>query len=601
MPEQLVEHPTLADLSMQKPQTQPEESLYGEARGTPGTRIFAGIIKEEWRGTLNNYTQLYDEINRMRFEHGAAHALLQIVKLPLMAAKYDIVPASQDPRHLEQAALARHNLIDGGLGHPFRKFQREALTYIDFGFSVFEPIWRRKDFIYRDDSGKTIKVIRNMKMIHKFGFRSQRTIQYWLWTQDNKFNGAHQMALDPKGRSVNIDLFVPDILVYTHQMEGDNFIGWPLGRAMYPHWKRIEETYWIELIGIIKNAIGFPYMQEKDIAGVKANKEDFDSAEDFVRLIQAGEQMSGAIGRLWDLKELEGKINTDAIHNQIMHQLTMMALSVLADFTLLGTMAQTGAFNVADVKRDYFDLSEEDRVSVFVDNTNEYAIKRIIDENYDVTDGMYPKLKCMGISKDNLAAWAQNAKTLIDSMLVTPDRPLKEFVRAKFDFPKIDDATAEPVQSQAAPLSPVMMSEKISLSEKRGGKHLLELLDKNDAVEKKFLKAQDPVYETWQKELVKQVKEGKDPDELSIPPALIQPYAKNLEEAFFKAEVNGAEGVQTELGKKIPSKQWLSTAKRKAEAAGRVLARKDAHDLEFTTGLEMVKRVGRKKVDEALK
>jgi len=105
--------------------------------GSSGVSISQGIITgEEYNPKLvgANALKAYDE---MRKSDATVKAGLRAIKLPIKSAEYRI-DAAEDDENREVA-----DLVDTCLFHiiDWNKFLNEALTHLEFGFTVFEMVF----------------------------------------------------------------------------------------------------------------------------------------------------------------------------------------------------------------------------------------------------------------------------------------------------------------------------------------------------------------------------------------------------------------------------------------------------------------------------
>jgi len=616
----------LAEMTGKK---EPKQEYNSTPLGAPGTRIYSGVMAEEYHRDLNSVTKAYDVYNRMRYADGACHALLQAVMLPILGAKYDVEAVSEDATHQEQAALVRHNYFSG-MSNSWEEHLAEAFTFLPFGYSLFEKLWHEKGVdwaIPAGDESKKVALKKGFKMYKKFAFRSQRTLEKWLFNEDGSFNGFKQKAKDPNGKDCNPDLVAPNILVFTNHKEGDNFQGVSMFRPAYKHWKASDEVREIDIIGIEKNALGQPYIQEIHIEGKAGMVKPADRTDALAKLeaLQAHEEMAHYIPKTMELKELEGKMNTDAIQNSLRHHTTMMAMSILADFMLLGVVADRGAQSLGDTKIDFFYKSLTSKIDTFLRVHNQYAIPALIDANYTVTDGLYPRLVCMGLTQEDMKAWADTLGVIATTSFLPPYIELTKHIAKKLDLPEppegIEDiinvrwrreqeaAANAPGGNMAAPPpalrewalsecscgtqtgTPRQLTDReraLGLSEE----HLRDVRDQREAIEARFVEKVSPVWEAMKADLARQLKKSGDPYALSVPDKLKAQYRALLREAWEESGKVGGQAVLRELKK--DAKGWEKLNTQAADLASHALAEKDCRDLVYFVQTQAALKLGRK-------
>src|SRR5687768_10117097 len=107
------------------------------ARGSSGTNVAGGYIREEYLRLLQGKAKarIYDEMRRSDTQ---VSMLLGALKNPLVQAEWTIDEAEGEVDGKDQhAAFVRHALLNDE-DVDFRTFVQEALTFVEFGHSVFE-------------------------------------------------------------------------------------------------------------------------------------------------------------------------------------------------------------------------------------------------------------------------------------------------------------------------------------------------------------------------------------------------------------------------------------------------------------------------------
>src|SRR6185503_475971 len=112
--------------------------------GVPGEHFFRGFLKtDEYVPELIGLKGL-ETFEKMRRSDGMIAATLRALKLPILAAKCEVIPASDDPLDIEIAKRFEWNLFEG-MSVSWQEHLRQILTYLDFGQQVSEIVWTISD------------------------------------------------------------------------------------------------------------------------------------------------------------------------------------------------------------------------------------------------------------------------------------------------------------------------------------------------------------------------------------------------------------------------------------------------------------------------
>ena len=158
----------------------------------------------------------------------------------------------------------------GDMEHSWEDFIKEVLSYLSYGFSVHEKVFRRRN----EESGS--KYSDNLIGWRKFGVRSQDTLGQWQWSKDGRrltaayqdLSKIHNDSVDRfsyyfnnKDKEANgIRIPRKKFMLFRYNPKRDNPIGNSPLNACYIPWKVrtvIEER---EAIGVQRNLEGMPVL-----------------------------------------------------------------------------------------------------------------------------------------------------------------------------------------------------------------------------------------------------------------------------------------------------------------------------------------------------
>jgi phage gp29-like protein len=441
--------------------------IHRDPIGSTGSQNFSGYTYEEYLIDLRG-KRAADIYDKMRRGDTQASMILSAVKNPIKSAKWSIEPADDSEEAKQDADLIEHILFND-LDQTWSEFLTEALTFVDFGFSLFEP---------------THKVVFNHKRfgtfngIRSFGFRSQRTIERWnLDKETGKLASVAQYAYGDLQRLV--DLPAEFLLVFTLQKEGSNYEGISGLRPCYGPWLRKNNYLKLNAIGIEKSAV------PTAIAKVPEGKGDSPELERLKEVL--GSWVSHEQGYItvpagWDISLNSNNFDPSKVEASVDAEDKRMVKAFLANFLELG-MSGTGAYALSNDLSDFFLGGLEHVAGIVTGAINANVIPNLIKMNRGPREA-YPKLKVSGISDKAGQELAKSLKDLSDSKVLIPDDMLEDDVRRRYGLPKKSDigqrfggqtdggTPADPAPAEAS--AGFKNSERIQLAEQNARKQIGE-------------------------------------------------------------------------------------------------------------------------------
>lgn len=404
-------------------------SMAGEI-GFTGTKIFAGLPMDEYNRDLTFpvSTEVYD---RMRRSDGQVAAVLQAMKLPIRSTKWSIDPDKDAKDHAAAQNIAdfiKGNLM-GGMKYSWDDHLREALTMLEFGFSVFERVYR-----YDTWNGRPVV------MLDKYAPRVASSI--WRFPQDENYNIVQVQQINYMTGQI-VDIPLERCRVYTYNREGDNIIGQSVLRPAYKHWYIKDALYSIVSIGIEKTLIGTPYGK----LPMGTSDEDRDKVLDLINSVRVSESSGFTIPSEVTMDVLEGKKNPVDAMPFIEHQDTMIARSCLAQFINLGTMSSSsgGSYALGNVMVDMFAEGLE-AVANYIQGEIQKDIEQLVKWNFG-DDAPVPKLNHKNIGFKDMTQVGQALYYLGAGHLINPDEDMENYIRDLFGIPPIPKEALQNQQS----------------------------------------------------------------------------------------------------------------------------------------------------------
>lgn len=401
-------------------------------KGVSGTDIFSGYFSEEYLQLIRGRrgAKVFDE---MRRSEAQVAMLMGAVMNPIKAGTWEL-EAADIPNGEAQKDLIDYILKDM---IDWETFLHEALTFLIFGYSIFEKI----DLVVFDHP--KFGTFNGLKAL---AFRSQKTIERWIvdratgtlltvqqWVQGD---------LTPSpGAILNMD--AQFLLVMSLQKEGDNYEGISALRPMYGPWFRKNLYLKILSIGIEKAAIGTP------IGTTPVGKENTEEMENFKSMLSsfvAHEDAYLIKPEGWNVEISNNTFDPSKIKDIIVMENTEMINAMVANFLALGTSGGSGSFALGTDLSDFFLTGIQNHANIIAGILNRKLIPELIKANFGEQTA-YPKIKATGINDKAGKELADIIVALIGQNAMTPDDKLEGFLRKQYNLPKADPATSREVVS----------------------------------------------------------------------------------------------------------------------------------------------------------
>jgi hypothetical protein len=441
--------------------------------GLPGTPITSGFVRD-----LGEYNPKLEGINgiwtyqEMRRGDGQVAGTLRACKLPILSAKWEIVPnegaggsllgsgektSTQHPapstpvsntgagqqtaaKAKEVAEYVRDNFFNRlewqdhrGSWHTqtWKDVVRFALRMQDFGAACYEEV------VTVD--GDRIRV---RKMCDR------QALTFYRWHTDPHSvdpevppyiydDGETLYALEQWGYRSNrfeyVLLPTDKACIFTHDQEGANFWGIPLTRAMYPHWFVKKHLERIDAIACERNSLGVPMI----MLPPNPSRQDVQTAQSWVTQLAAHEKTGLSLpnGAEFKLVGIEGRIRE--ILPSIQYHKQQIATSCLAMFMELG-QSQTGSRALGESQTDFFLLAMQNTADYIAHQIRNSTIRRLVTWNFG-PDAPVPYLVAANVQARSIDSMAAIINQLAQAGAWVSDRSSVDQVRHQLGFEKFVD------------------------------------------------------------------------------------------------------------------------------------------------------------------
>jgi hypothetical protein len=405
--------------------------------GSSGSLNWAGYPSEEYLSTLTG-TGAAEVFDKMRRSESQVKMVTAAVMHPILGASWEVEPGAENDPVAEMHAKFCEHILFSDMDKPWPKFLREVLSFIVFGYSLFE---RTHKIVTDHPKWGTYVGIR------AFGFRSQKTLERWhLDKTTGKLLYVEQYAYGDLSRTVKIP--AEFLTIFTLDKEGDNYEGISPLRAVYGAWLRKQEYLKLQAIGIEKFAVPTP------IGKIPAGKQDSPEAENFKEALRIYTSHQSNYITMptgdWAIDFSDNDFDPAKVQVAIDAEDRNIVKGFMANFLELGMSTAGGSWALSFDQSDFFLSTLEHIAEIIAEEITATAIREVIDLKFG-PQPVYPRLKCRGISDDAGAELATALKTLADGKIIIPDDQLEENVRRRFKLPKRSMDGQREVTQPAAP------------------------------------------------------------------------------------------------------------------------------------------------------
>jgi hypothetical protein len=395
-------------------------------RGLTGTPFFQGFLRDfgEYNPQLEGLAAIRT-YEKMRRSDAQVAATLLACELPIRAAHWDVLAASDAPFDREVASFVRDNLF-GGLEYVspsgmkvsqcWDEVLRNALLMLAFGAAVHEEI-------YAVD-GERVRLAR---------LAPRLPVTFYRWITDT--DGETLLALHQYGyRNANfesVQIPADRLAVFTFNQEGSNFFGRSMLRPAYLHWYVKHQLYRIDAIAGERNGLGVPTIEQ----GPAGSKEDREAAARWVTQLAAHERTGVSLPHGWkfSLKGVEGNVRD--LFNSIQHHNIEISRTALAFFMNLGLGARAGGNrSLGESQSDFFFLAVQATADQIARTLTATAVRRLVDFNWEGVR-RYPALAVSNLRARTFEQTLDVLARLAQTGVVAPYPELASYITNELGLP----------------------------------------------------------------------------------------------------------------------------------------------------------------------
>jgi hypothetical protein len=325
--------------------------------GSAGLSEFSGVIQDEFLRELRG-VEGYKRYDEMRRNSPIVAAAILAIENLIRQISWNFTSDIENDERVEFLEVAHE-----GMSHSWSDHIIECLTFLPFGFSYFEIVYKRDE--------------KNRLTWRKFAPRGQDTVYQWTFDEDGGLSGMRQLTR-PKYQIVEIP--IEKSILYRTRVERGN----PEGRSMlrsawipYYYAKHIQQ---IEGIGVERDLAGLPVITLPAGATTDDNDtSDLGKARIIVRNVRNDEQAGIVLPSpewTFELASTGGSraFNTDDI---IRRYESRMLMAFLAQFIMLGQNS-IGTQSLSKDQSDFFSMAVDAVADIISDTFTHVAIPRLL-------------------------------------------------------------------------------------------------------------------------------------------------------------------------------------------------------------------------------
>lgn len=445
--------------------------------GVSGNNVYSGSIRaDEFLKDLKGHKAI-KKFREMRDNDSIVGAIMYAIEQTLRDVPYKVVPPSDTPQAVEAAEFVEQVLND--MEHSLDDHISEALSFLSFGFSDFEVVYKRRGGTGTDNPKKWSKYSDGKLGVRRLSPRAQWTInRFDVERRSGRLLGLYQNS------GFENQNYIPSgkLIHYKTPTTNNEPSGRSVLRNAYKSYEYLSRLQELEAIGIERELHGIPvgripteYLSpdatpdqvsvrqefEKVLRDVKFNDQGYILIPSDVYVNSDGEPTNNRIVEV-ELISSSGtrSITVDPVITRYQHDI---ARSVMAEFLMLGASSK-GSFALSKSKTDLFLRSLESYLNTIYDTLNKQLLEPLWKLNgfsFDLLPKIVPgdvaphDLKELGGFLRNLNGAEidlSNQFGIIDELMTQAELPLP-------DRDKLQESIDQRAQREVQPQEEILVDE----------------------------------------------------------------------------------------------------------------------------------------------
>ena len=353
--------------------------------------------------------------------------ILKVHKNPILSASWGISEPEDASNDEKLAIEVLNSWLFDSCNTSFDTTLGQILSFLEYGYSCFERTWEVFQF-------KGTKYF--APTLHQ---RLQTSIE-------NIYPDRHiiQQSTISKGL---VDIPFEFLTFFILNQQGEDMRGESILRNAYYSFKKKKIYEEWEGMGIQRSATGIPSM--KVPKNTKVDSKEYIAVEQLLSNITQHENAYMIYEEGYEFLVHESKFNPEQIQKSITYQDSQMALSVLAQFVLLGQQGKGGAYALSRDQSDFFLDGLQYVINLVERVYHKQIISRFLELNFgDKIDCTRIKLKGLNLNKkagEELASVLSQFRT---SGFIKPTINDEIQLRKSLELTKLTDEEIEDRQKE---------------------------------------------------------------------------------------------------------------------------------------------------------
>lgn len=394
-------------------------------------------------------------------------AALHAMKQTLRNTNINVVAANDTPAAKREKEFVEEVLKD--MDHSVEDFIAEVLTFLEYGWSWFEVVYKRRDGMNTSNKKHRSRYSDGRIGIRKLAPRAQWTTEYFEVSEEGDILGMWQEGVLGKGR---IFLPVSKSLHFRTTTVNNEPAGRSVLRNAYVPYTYLNSLQRVEAIGIERELTGMPvgripaeYLapnatqdqrqlraaMERILRDVRYNDQGF--------LLLPSDTYTDSEGKVSSVKmvdvELIASQGSRAIDTRpvITGYQTDIARTVLAEFLMLGT-GGSGSFALSKSKTDIFLLALEGYMNTLVASLNKQLLPVLWELN-GLDFDLMPTLEAGDVAPHDLRELSSFLRNLNQAGITVADQPqIIDNLLRQAGLPEMDRKEGVVPEGQTQPTPP---------------------------------------------------------------------------------------------------------------------------------------------------
>ena len=388
--------------------------------GVRGLKNLGGRVQEEYLTALKSWAKESKLYLEMR-DDLVVGTLLDALKLPLLAAEFDVTPAGDSEADGRAQTFLWDNLNRMNR-QSWRSHVSDMLEFLDFGFAIGELVLEK-----REDGRLWLSNIEPL---------GQETL--YRWDFDERDAAQTFVQTDPDtGKTISIPL--SKCILASFRGRKGNPQGKSLLRSLYRPWRFLRDLENMEAIGVERDVGGMPVVKLPE--GV-TNSADLTTVKDFLKGLRQDEELYGILPFGFELSAYGGGNKMYDVGAIIERKKKEILMRLFAQFLMLG-MDKVGTQALVKGSHDFFYLGLIAIQQMLLEIWQQQLVPYLFEFNQfpGMTD--YPKITWADPGKVDIKALLDAYTQGVNSKLLTPLREDEEAIRPMMGLPDLPEGEGE--------------------------------------------------------------------------------------------------------------------------------------------------------------